>query len=42
MDRYPQPLWTLGPEAEALEAEADAGLAAPLCGHLFVALLLVR
>lgn len=40
VDRYPQPVWTLCPEAEALKTEADAGLAAPLGGHLFVAFLL--
>lgn len=35
----PQPVWTLGPEAEALKTEADTGLAAALGGHLLVAFL---
>lgn len=36
---YPQPFWTFGTEAEALETEADAGRAAALGIHLLVALL---
>ena len=36
---YPQPLWTFGTEAEALEAETNAGGAAALGVHLLVAFL---
>lgn len=36
---YPQPLWTLGTEAEALKTEANASGAAAVGVHLLVAFL---